>query len=112
MESKSAESDRPVLEYRTPPPTAERAPASTSAGALGGFSLLCVAVPIVGYVIRNGPMFLFGLPLSLVGAGLGVGAIVVSAKASRVSALGILGTVGNGLTLSFFVWLFVVRGLC
>src|SRR5262245_13186652 len=108
MQHEPTEADREVLQYRTPAPRA----ASTSAGALGGFSLVCIVVPIVGFAFRSGPLFLIGLPLSFVGVALGIGAIVASAKASSVSALGILGTVGNGLSAAYFIWLFFVRGLC
>ena len=108
MQPEPTESDGPVLPYRAPSRRVE----GTSAGTLGGFSLLCTVAPIVGFAVRSGPMYLIGLPLSFVGLALGLGAIVASVKASTVSSLGIAATIVNGLSAFYFVWLFFVHGLC
>lgn len=108
MQSETVEPDREGLPYGMPAPRA----ASKSARTLGASSLLCIAVPIVGFAIRNSPMFLAGFPLSFIGAALGFRALASSTNASSVSALAIIGTVGNSLIAAYFVWLFMVRGMC
>lgn len=99
------EHDRYVVPYQT-----VRGP--TGGGSLAMISLLCVAVPVLALLARSGPMFLIGLPLSFVGLGFGISAISAAAKTSAVSGIGILATAANGLSVAYFLWLFLIRGLC
>lgn len=105
MQAERSDLRRDVLPYGRP----DLRPTRRAGRLLACLSALCIAVPYFGLAIRSGPLFLPGLPLSLVGVVLSVSAFVIRLKASRVS---VLTTIGNAINAACFGWLFFVSGIC
>jgi hypothetical protein len=75
--------------------------------ALGVLSMACVAVPVAGFVMGNGPLFLGGGAVAPV-----VGIFLAIISLARGSDMGFFALVTNGMVAIYFVWLVFVNGLC
>jgi hypothetical protein len=75
-------------------------------------SLLCAAMPVAGFVMQNGPLFLSGVlsaPVGMVFAIVGLLTAIRSHQGVTPCSV-LLGL--NGLEAAYFYWLIFVRGLC
>jgi hypothetical protein len=80
------------------------------AALLSVCSLACVGVPIVGWILQIGGLFIVGgllaPPVGIIMAGVGMG----MSRDMRGLCAVVLGC--NALAVGYFVWLVFVRGLC
>src|SRR5438309_1423206 len=106
----------PILDYKSPSSRREPEQYSGAAGFGTGISLLlsagCLAVPLVGWWMENGPLFLSGLPLCFFGFLLSVIPAYVHRQDNAIAGVGAVLCIANGAPLIYFVWLFFVHGLC
>jgi hypothetical protein len=95
-----------TLDYRAPEPRAERLEPGLGV-ALGVLSMGCVAVPVAGFVMRSGPLFLCGGAVAPL-----VGICLAIISLARGADVGFFALVANGMVAIYFIWLVFVNGLC
>ena len=104
----------PVLDYKGPSARQERRQSPRGGGAGVGLvlSAACLALPLLGLWAQIGPLFLSGLPLSVLGLSFGLLTLYANRFHDGLAALSAVVSVVNGISLLFFAWLFFVRGIC